>query len=830
MSQKIYGDLEIKRNETIEGELKVKGSSSGSSSFKAPETGADTTYTLPSTGGKPGDSLKVDSSKNLYWADSQNSSGCLTTPTYVDNGAGSFTVNSVQVKLFNNTTFDGSVNVYTLAQQTFTLTDNAKNYIIGDYNSGTPIIRNTTNVDEINESNIVPILTVLRAGTYINILGWDTLARGLSNKLHQSIVKTERYRLENSIAISEYGTRNIQVGANILWVGANKLTLNQINSSTDNIRYFYRTGPSAWTYQSITQYNNTEYFNGTSTVTLNNNRYAVNWLYRGAEESNHLYMVLGEGDYSLFDAQNSQPPANLPFTISGHAFFIGRIIIQKNAAVATQIDTISEKTFTPKTPTSHNDLTGLQGGTANEYYHLTSAQHTLATQNASTSQTGLLSSDDWNTFNNKANDLSSITKEITGFADPSLVSVSYDSTTRTITLSGTLTAYWRGRPVTIPTTSTAHAVAEGVTYFYYYNGSSFVWSTTPWTFDMLQIAIVIFFPTYKYAIREVHGLMSWQNHKEFHETIGTYLSSGGDLSSFVLNSTTAANRRPDISVSTVTDEDLATVNPQLTSKLYTTFSLTGTTPDAVITTGYAEIVPVSGNQPYYNQNNGGTWQQTLMTNNAYQAIFLLAIPTSSDSGSQNYRYVWVQGQTQNTTLSVIQALAPSDINLNGLAVSSPEFVFIGKIIIRYTAGNWRLISTQKLTGTKFSQVGSPAGTYLSAVTTDATLTGSGTALDPLKVAVPVLSTDITNWNAKLGDSFESVSKNLKAYPYTLNYTGGNLTTIVYNLGSGNFITKTLNYTTNQLTSVVLSGNLPSGIATTKTLTYSSGILSSISYS
>ena len=50
---------------------------------------------------------------------------------------------------------------------------------------------------------------------------------------------------------------------------------------------------------------------------------------------------------------------------------------------------------------NHNDLSGLQGGTAGEYYHLTSAQHTLATQVASGSQTGLLSSTDWTTFNNK---------------------------------------------------------------------------------------------------------------------------------------------------------------------------------------------------------------------------------------------------------------------------------------------------------------------------------------------------------------------------------------------------------------------------------------------
>lgn len=50
---------------------------------------------------------------------------------------------------------------------------------------------------------------------------------------------------------------------------------------------------------------------------------------------------------------------------------------------------------------AHNDLTSLQGGTSAEYYHLTSAQHTIATQAASSTLSGYLSSTDWNTFNSK---------------------------------------------------------------------------------------------------------------------------------------------------------------------------------------------------------------------------------------------------------------------------------------------------------------------------------------------------------------------------------------------------------------------------------------------
>lgn len=50
---------------------------------------------------------------------------------------------------------------------------------------------------------------------------------------------------------------------------------------------------------------------------------------------------------------------------------------------------------------NHNDLSGIQGGTASEYYHLTSAEHVINTQAANTTLSGYLTSTDWNTFNGK---------------------------------------------------------------------------------------------------------------------------------------------------------------------------------------------------------------------------------------------------------------------------------------------------------------------------------------------------------------------------------------------------------------------------------------------
>ena len=324
-----------------------------------------------------------------------------------------------------------------------------------------------------------------------------------------------------------------------------------------------------------------------------------------------------------------------------------------------------------------------------------------------------------------------ITHEPSGFEHPEDVIVSYNSTNRTITLTGNTTAFWKGDTINELVsgwTSDSHTATTGVWYLYY-NGTSFVWSQDPWTFDMVQIAFVNY---NVFAIREPHGLMQYQTHKELHETIGTYLTAGGDISDYVLKSTTAADRRPLVSATSLMDEDNKSLEPALTTESYTRYYLSSTN-----TGNYAlasnDIVALSGNQPYYNQWNGSAWVQTLMSTTAYQAIWLVAIPVTADTQSQAYRYLWVQGQRESTTLSTIQAVSPSDVSLGNLQSLTPEVLFIGKVIIRYIGGNWQIISVEKLTGNKLNQTTLPAGNYLSIVYANAPISGNGTVSDPLTI-------------------------------------------------------------------------------------------------
>jgi len=79
-------------------------------------------------------------------------------------------------------------------------------------------------------------------------------------------------------------------------------------------------------------------------------------------------------------------------------------------------------------------------------------------------------------------------------------------------------------------------------------------------------------------------------------------------------------------------------------------------------------------------------------------------------------------------------------------------------------------------------------------------------------------------------TFESVASNLDGLPAVFNYTGDNLTSVVYTLPNASTITKTLSYTGDNLTSIVLSGATPNGINLTKTLSYTGENLTGVSYS
>lgn len=382
------------------------------------------------------------------------------------------------------------------------------------------------------------------------------------------------------------------------------------------------------------------------------------------------------------------------------------------------------------------------------------AQNVAVTEKAlSDGLASIGSSEDARLTNDRA-----ITQEPTGFDRSDLVEISYDSTTRKITLSGAgWKAYYKGTEIPILTNGYVSAAHDDIidnTFFLYHNGTSIQWMQNGFPgFNNILIAVVKYRTDAKFGMRECHGLQQWQSHQTDHLNIGTYRESGGDVTGITLLSNTALERRPDISACTIWDEDCPTINSSLISKLYTQrFISSANTINYLFAQG--DIVSLSGNNPYYNQNSNGTYVQTLMPANSMMTIWVYELPVTKDSDSQRVRRSFIQGQ------SITQATNPSagalttaynleaakttlELNIGDPDVISAEYVCIHKFILQYTGGNWSIRGSIKVTGSRANQVGTAVGNYLTEVVTDATLTGNGTAASPLSVVKNIVTSTVT---------------------------------------------------------------------------------------
>ena len=311
-----------------------------------------------------------------------HSAGKLEGGNITDNGDGTVAVSAGEglIKTTDSDvgltkTFDWSAN------SSISLTDNTANYIYVEYNSGNPQIVTSTSIPSDKNTNVMLGL-VYRDGTdlYITTAG-QVVANYSKNTLWKDLDVNGKFQRVNGIQISETGTRNIAITSGTYYAGLTEVTFPSFDTSgTDTFTYYYRDGSGGWTkVTGQTQIDNLHYDDGSGTLaTLSDpfgwrRYYGVHWVYVDIE--GHVFVVYGQNDYLLTDAQNAQPPASLPGVIASIGRIIGKIIIQKNASSFESIESAFDLYFIPKSVVEHNALTSLQGGTSDEYYHLTADEH-----------------------------------------------------------------------------------------------------------------------------------------------------------------------------------------------------------------------------------------------------------------------------------------------------------------------------------------------------------------------------------------------------------------------------------------------------------------------
>ncbi len=288
--------------------------------------------------------------------------GSIQPPQYTINGE-FITIHELQVNLYDNSTFSGRPNTYTLLDRTFNPVAGVNNYVVGAYNNGAPEFIITQNVEIINESDVVPILTIVKCfDGDIRVIDWDEMGEGRAEKIHQRLVKTERFKRESGLAISVQN-RTFSIGSGIVWYGAKRVNIADFNMGSigHNTMQMVYNG-SSWTSTPITELNNSQYNGPNGLVTLTaSSHYSVNWIFRaiGVGNTEITYVLLGSESYKLNEALESQVP-NAPFVINSQGMLVARVIYLKGSASPYLVQSSFETGFgvSGGGVQEHNELSG----------------------------------------------------------------------------------------------------------------------------------------------------------------------------------------------------------------------------------------------------------------------------------------------------------------------------------------------------------------------------------------------------------------------------------------------------------------------------------------
>lgn len=331
--------------------------------------------------------LGVDGDGNIVVSDvSGYDAGPIQYATgWSSTNTGQINLPTVEVALYNNPNNLGNIKTYTVTSGVTnsggipSLIDGDTNYVVIDYNGGSPIYNVYNNDDIVNDSDVVLMYVVYRSGNFIHVLEFGNYGAGLANKLNDRIMMTDRFGWESGLMISLSGvTGVVELSAGVAWNGPYRQTLVGVNSMDDVFFKNFHSG-GTWTYTTTgNTLNNTYYDNGTDIVSATTGNYLVNYYYRGQEVNDHLYEVYGNGEYASVALAEIADSPSLPELITSHAFLVGRIIVEAGVSTGitqTAFGSVFQATGSAPSSGVHNDLTGLQGGAGGQYYHLTSDEY-----------------------------------------------------------------------------------------------------------------------------------------------------------------------------------------------------------------------------------------------------------------------------------------------------------------------------------------------------------------------------------------------------------------------------------------------------------------------
>lgn len=316
--------------------------------------------------------------------------GIHTLPSITTGSDGSVFVGTGSVNLSETIAGYGPVKNYQVPSASFIINTSSlqSQYIVATYNSGSPVFQLSTDyeiVDEI-QTTLVYILSYRSYPGAISIIDYDESGNLLPNKLLNRTIEINGNERASGLVIGTSGSRYCTISSGHVWCGARHKILPDVNSGVNEMTLL-RHSSSIVSSSVITQLTNTQCDNGTDLVNLGagSNHWVSNYIYRGVENLNNIIVMYSDdfsGPDGFIDAQLGQPPEP-PTVLTETTILVGRVIYQKGVDVPALVESAFTKVFTPSGITDHNLLRSLQGGSINEYYHLSSASYAQVSNGSS---------------------------------------------------------------------------------------------------------------------------------------------------------------------------------------------------------------------------------------------------------------------------------------------------------------------------------------------------------------------------------------------------------------------------------------------------------------
>lgn len=288
------------------------------------------------------------------------------------------------------------------------------------------------------------------------------------------------------------------------------------------------------------------------------------------------------------------------------------------------------------------------------------------------------------------NDIITATKEPTGFVNRTDSTISFDSSTKTFSISPSATSYdvfVKGKKFTKTTSQIAILPPTAGNHFIFFNEDGLLSQTTTYTTSLFEdnaLVSIVYWNTdtntHSYFADERHGLvMDGASHSYLHTVFGARYLTGLALKDLTVDGTGTLDAEATYNADggQIRDEDiLFQISPSATFPvLYRQGSLWRKKPADGFPVIYNGTAGYTGTTIAYNEFIGGNWQLTETTNNNYVLIHMFATndiqtPVIAILGTNQY------ANTPEARAGALVELA----SLTGLPFA--EFVAIGTVIFQ----------------------------------------------------------------------------------------------------------------------------------------------------